>query len=173
MELEVRTCLFCGAEFKPKRIDKMVCGPKCSSYWSRGKKAKVKRDDDAPEGFRKCRLCHQVKPIDQYYANGANHFRKCKACHNLLNKKRREGKPPVKRTKKGLPIALDELADFIYYIQKKRYWIDMKDSFQLIDIYDRIWPLSYIPHCQTPEETFSKMFIEIIDWWKLKKKDHA
>lgn len=160
----LRECDYCGETFGANRRDKKTCSKKCSMLLSnlvrkKYKIIKVKKESD--DGInRLCGCCNRfLNKETEFNKNNDGYFGYCKECV----KERR-------RLSLGGCEIEDEVGEFIMRIKSNNYDADIIDILTLTDLYDKIWPQSYLPGGikAKSEDVCNDMFYKLAKWWKYK-----
>lgn len=159
--LKIKECVWCGTQFLPKRIDSLFCSRKCASSYSYNHKKGLDHSIDFSE-TKVCALCNQEKELREFQKKGKKFLAACKECAEKWYKKR-----PIRQYKNVTYLQVEE---FIHKIENKGYWADFSEIFELINLYDLVFPGPTMPNYSEPEYIFNVAFAKLYEWYRKEKK---
>ena len=155
----VRDCFVCGESFIVTRIDKKCCNKQCSAIYSNRKRNGYKKFN----AKKVCTNCGQEKPLSNFYNVYKTYYAFCKVCFNNNN----EDKFLIEKLKVNNFIDVET---FLYKIKRQKWMASDADIFDLIDLYDRIYPEDTLTK-EEPLEALNDFFFKMAFWYKEKKNE--
>lgn len=153
-----RSCVICNKLFLATRIDKMSCDKKCATLYSQMKKKgispelKIKKVVD-----RKCQMCKEVKPIEDFYKTHKRIWSWCKECF-ITSKGDKVDE--IFTGKDGE--LLREVKDFVYKIKDQKYLASEEDIIMLVSLSSEAIPDT---RWSSKDNSYDRLYYRLSKWY--------